>query len=157
MKRGQRLMSKEHRQAMVQLAIENNNRFKISTLEMDRPGETYTVDTLEELRAGDMRDDEVFFIMGVDTLNSMYRWKAPERILELAHLVVALRPGHGALDLEGLERIYPKIKDRLTSVDLPLIEISATELRRRATAGEPYRYLVPDAVGQYIEQHGLYR
>lgn len=157
MKRGQRLTSKEHRKAMVQLAIETNERFRLSTIEMDRPGETYTVDTLEELRAGDMRDDDVLFIMGVDTLNSMHRWKAPERILELAQLVVALRPGHGPLDLKTLEAIDPTIGERLMTVHLPLIEISGTELRRRATAGEPYRYLVPDAVGEYIEEHELYR
>jgi nicotinate-nucleotide adenylyltransferase len=157
MKRGQRLTSKAHRKAMVALAIEANNGFKLCTLEMDRPGETYTVDTLEELRAGVMRDDDVVFIMGVDTLNTMHHWKAPERILELAQLVVALRPGHGGVDVKALEAIDPTVGERLMTVHLPLIEISGTELRRRATAGEPFRYLVPDAVGDYIEKNGLYR
>ena len=157
MKRGQRLTSKGHRKAMVELAIHGNESFKLSTLEMDRPGETYTVDTLEELRAGVMRDDDVVFIMGVDTLNTMHHWKAPGRILELAQLVVALRPGHAGVDIKALEAIDPTVGERLMTVHLPLIEISGTELRRRATAGEPYRYLVPDAVGDYIEKHGLYR
>ena len=75
MKRGQRLTSKEHRKAMVELAIERNERFKLSSLEMDRPGATYTVDTLEELRAGVMRNDDVVFIMGADTLNTMHQWR----------------------------------------------------------------------------------
>jgi nicotinate-nucleotide adenylyltransferase len=157
MKRGEPLTGKADRKAMVELAIIANERFKLSTVEMDRPGETYTVDTLEELRAGEMRGDDVLFIMGVDTLNSMHRWKAPERILELAQLVIALRPGHGPVDLKPLEAIDPTVGERVMTVHLPLIEISSTELRRRAIAGEPYRYLVPDAVGDYIERHGLYR
>jgi nicotinate-nucleotide adenylyltransferase len=157
MKRGQRLTSQVHRKEMVELAIKGNERFKLSTLEMDRPGKTYTVDTLEELRAGEMRDDEVLFIMGVDTLNSVHLWKSPERVLELAQLVVALRPGHGALDVGSLAAIDPTIGERLMTVRLPLIEISGTELRRRAASGESYRYLVPDAVGEYIKTNGLYR
>jgi nicotinate-nucleotide adenylyltransferase len=157
MKQGQPLTSKEHRKAMVELAIAANPRFKLSTIEMDRPGETYTVDTLEELRAGAMRDDDLFFIMGVDTLSSMQRWKAPERILELTQLVVALRPGHGPVDLALLEAIEPTASERLMTVHLPLIEISSTELRRRVMAAESYRYLVPDEVGEYIKKQGLYR
>ncbi len=157
MKRGQRLTSQVHRKEMVELAIKGNERFKLSTLEMDRPGKTYTVDTLEELRAGEMRDDEVLFIMGVDTLNSVHLWKSPERVLELAQLVVALRPGHGALDVGSLAAIDPTIGERLMTVRLPLIEISGTELRRRVASGESYRYLVPDAVGEYIKTNGLYR
>jgi nicotinate-nucleotide adenylyltransferase len=156
MKRGQRLTSQTHRKAMIELAINENKRFKLSTLEMDRPGETYTVDTLEELRAGEMRDGDILFIMGVDTLNSMHRWKSPKRLLELVQIVVALRPGHGALDLGSLLAIDPTIDEHLITVHMPLIEISGTELRRRAGSGESYRYLVPDAVGEYIKSNGLY-
>jgi nicotinate-nucleotide adenylyltransferase len=157
MKHAQRLTNQRHRKAMVELAIEGNDRFKIHTLEMDRPGDTYTVDTLEELRAGEMRDDEVLFIMGVDALNSMHQWKSPKRILELAQLVVALRPGHGALDLGLLEAIDPMIGECLITVDMPLIDINGTDVRRRVALGESYRYLVPKAVGEYIKMNGLYR
>jgi len=157
MKRGQRLTNQGHRKAMVELAIDGNDRFKIRTLEMDRPGNTYTVDTLEELRGGEACDDEMLFIMGMDALNSMHQWKSPKRILELARLVVAVRPGHGALDLGPLEAIDPAIGECLITVALPLIEISGTDLRRRVASGEPYRYLLPDAVGEYIKMNGLYR
>ena len=157
MKRGQSLASKEHRKAMVELAIAGNKGFKLSTIEMDRPRETYTVDTLEELHQGEMQHDEVLFIMGLDTLHNMHKWKAPGRVLELVQLVVALRPGEGDLDLKALRAIDSSVAERLMTVDLPLIEISGTELRHRVTAGQPYRYLVPDAVGDYIETHGLYR
>lgn len=157
MKRGEPLTSSEHRKAMVELAVAGNPNFKVCELEVDRPGPTYTIDTLEELRAGPMRDDDLLFIMGVDTLHSMHRWKEPGRILELARIVVALRPGHGAIDLSNLLEIDPTAHERVMLVHMPLIEISGTEMRRRAAAGEPIKYLVPDAVGEYIQKHRLYR
>ena len=157
MKRGIRLTASEHRCAMVELAIADNARFHLSTVEVDRLGETYTVDTLEELRSGEMADDELMVVMGVDTLHTMHRWKEPERLLELARVVVALRPGHGEVDLGALEEIDPTARERVMTVRMPLIEISGTELRRRVAAGEPVRYLVPDAVADYIERHRLYR
>ena len=157
MKRDEPLTGKEHRRAMVELAIDDNPRFHLSTVELDRPGETYTVDTLEELRNGEMADGDLLLVMGVDTLQTLHRWKEPKRLLELARLVVALRPGHGEVDLTQLEAIDPTAGERVMTVRMPLIEISGTELRRRAAAGEPIRYLVPDAVADYIERNGLYR
>ncbi|MBM3939735.1 MAG: nicotinate-nucleotide adenylyltransferase [SAR202 cluster bacterium] len=157
MKKGEALTDREHRRAMVELAIESNPKFHLSTLELDRPGETYTVDTLEELRSGPMADGEILFIMGVDTLHSMHRWRNPARVLELALLVVALRPGHGKIDLTELLKIDPHAWERIMTLRMPLIEISGTELRRRVGVGEPVRYLVPDAVADYIAAHGLYR
>ena len=157
MKRGEPLTAKEHRRVMVELAIEGNARFHLCTVELDRPGETYTVDTLEELRSGAMRDGDLLFVMGVDTLHTLHRWKEPKRILELTRVVVALRPGHGEVDLRQLEKIDPTAAERVMTVRMPLIEITGTELRRRAAAGEPIRYLVPDSVADYIETNGLYR
>ena len=157
MKRGEPLTRKDHRKTMVELAIATNPTFRLSTAELDRPGDTYTVETLEQLRADEMKDDDVMFIMGVDTFNSLPRWKNPARILELARLVVALRPGHGTIDIAGLEAIDPTAGERVMTVEMPLIEISGTELRRRAAAGEPIHYLVPDVVRAYIENNGLYR
>lgn len=157
MKRDEPTSEAEHRRTMVELAIGSNQRFHLSTAELERPGETYTVDTLEELRRSEMSDGELLFIMGVDTLHTMHRWKDPARILELARIVVALRPGHGEVDLSALEAIDPTAAERVMTVRMPLIEISGTELRRRAGAGEPLRYLVPDAVAAYIGEHGLYK
>lgn len=157
MKRGEQITDREHRRAMVELAIAGNPAFQLSTIEMDRPGETYTVDTLDALRAGPMADDELLFIMGADTLHTMSRWKEPKRILEQVRLVVALRPGHGTIDLDALTAIDPAAAERVMVVHMPLIEISGTELRRRMSLGEPVRYLVPDAVGDYIERHNLYK
>ena len=78
-------------------------------------------------------------------------------MLELARLVVALRPGHDPIDLQALTALDPAAPERVMAVHMPLIEISGTELRRRVSHGEPVRYLVPDAVADYIERHGLYR
>ena len=105
MKRGEPITAREHRQAMVELAIAGNPAFQLSTIEMDRPGETYTVDTLDALRAGPMAGDELLFIMGADTLHTMAQWKEPKRILEQVRLVVALRPGHGTVEFEALTAI----------------------------------------------------
>lgn len=157
MKRDETITDREHRRAMVELAIADNPAFQLSTIELDRPGETYTVDTLDALRAGPMAGDEVLFIMGADTLHTMARWKDPKRILEQVRLVVAMRPGHEGLDLEALTAIDASAAERVMVVHMPLIEISGTELRRRMRDGEPVRYLVPDAVGDYIEKHRLYR
>jgi nicotinate-nucleotide adenylyltransferase len=156
MKQGTAIAGAEDRRKMVEIAIADNPRFHLSTVELDRPGETYTVDTLEELRVGPMSDGELLFVMGVDTLHRLHEWKAPARLLELAKVVVVLRPGHGELDLSHLEALHVSVQDRVVPVPMPLIEISGTELRRRVRAGEPVRYLVPDAVAAYIEERGLY-
>ena len=157
MKRDEPLTEGVHRGEMVRLAIEEDPRFHYLSLELDRPGETYTVDTLEELRSGEMGDGELLVVMGVDTLHTLHRWKQPERILELARLVIALRPGHGELDLSALEGVDPTVSEGVMTVPMPLIDISGTELRRRVSNSEPVRYLVPDVVANYIEEHGLYR
>ncbi len=157
MKRDEPISERHHRRAMVELAIEGNPAFRVSTIELDRPGETYTVDTLEELRAGLMADGELVFIMGADALQSMHLWRDPQRILELTRIVVALRPGHGAVDLVPLTAVDPTAPERVMTAPAPLIDISGTELRRRVRHGEPVRYLAPDAVVDYIAQHGLYQ
>ena len=154
---GRPAVESAHRRAMVELAIADNPHFRLATNELDRPGETFTVDTMEELRAGEMAGDELLFVMGVDTLRTLPKWKDPARLLELTRLVVALRPGHGQIDMRPLEDIDPHASERIMTVNMPMIEISGTEVRRRVSAAEPVRYLVPDAVASYIEQHDLYK
>ena len=157
MKRDEPVTDRARRRRMVELAIAENPAFRLSAIELDRPGETYTVDTLEALRSGETAGDELLFIMGVDTLRAMHLWKSPKRILELVRVVVALRPGHGEPDLSNLEEADPAAAERVMTARAPLIEISGTELRRRIRLGEPVRYLVPDAVGAYIAEHNLYQ
>ena len=156
MKQGAALSAKEDRRAMVELAIAEEPRFHVCHAELDREGVTYTVDTLEELLAGEMTGDELWFIMGSDTLETMHEWKDPKRILELARVAVALRPRHEKLDLRKLERVAPGAAERVTVIRLPLMSISGTEVRRRAAAGESLAGLVPEGVAAYIVEHGLY-
>lgn len=155
--KGRPVVESAHRRAMVELAIADNPLFRLATNELDRPGETFTVDTLEELRAGEMSGDELLFVMGADTLRTLPQWKEPAKLLELTRLVVALRPGHGQIDMRPLEDIDPHASERIMIVNMPMIEISGTEVRRRVSAAEPVRYLVPDAVASYIEGHDLYK
>lgn len=155
MKRDAPLTAREHRLAMVELAVASEERFHVSTLELDRPGDTFTVDTLEALH-DEAADDDLWFIVGADTLASMHRWKDPARLLELARVAVATRPGHERLDLGALEEVAPRAWERVTSLRMPMMDISGTEVRRRAAERESMSGLVPEAVAEYIERHDLY-
>jgi nicotinate-nucleotide adenylyltransferase len=135
--------SESDRLEMLRLAVADEPRFATSRSELDREGPSYTVDTLEQL-AG---PDELFLILGADALADIARWHRPERIAELATIVVAARPGAPAATAA----------DRRLLVDTPLCDISSRELRARAARGRSLRYLVPDNVWRYIEERGLYR
>lgn len=144
----------EHRVAMARLATDDNPAFKVSTAEVDRPGPSYTDVTLEEI-AKLHPGAELFFILGYDALADLPNWKAPARIVELATLAVAERVGReGTVPLSGA---LPGFEARLVAVRMPLVGISASDIRRRVAAGRSTRYLTPDAVRDYIAEHALYR
>jgi len=151
-KSGRAITPAEHRLAMLRLAVEGNEAFGISDIELRRSGPTYTADTLEEL-AGERLDDEFYFIVGADALADLPSWHEPERIV--AHAVLAVAPRElqevnvAALNLPGLAA-------RIEAFPLPRIDISSTDIRARVAAGASIRYLVPDAVERYIRAHGLY-
>jgi len=149
--------SAKQRVEMVKLAVQGNPFFRVSTVEVDRPGPTYTVDTLEEMRRELGDDVELFFILGMDSLKDFHRWKEPARILELCILVAMVRPDHGDFQRESLLGISPTALSRVRFLDSPRIDISGTEIRRRVARGLSIRYLVPDAVEEYIRRCGLYR
>ena len=157
MKRGEPLSAARHRRAMVELAVQWHEGFAVCVVELERSGETYTVDTLEDLRVLRGAEDELFFIMGADTLEGFHQWKAPVRILELATVVVASRPGYGETGLQELERALPGASEHIVMVRTPLVEVSGSELRCRVAEGQSIREMVPDAVAAYVEAHGLYR
>jgi len=140
---------------MVRLAVAANPRFEVSTIEIDRPGPSYTVDTLRRL-SDEYADAELSFIVGMDSLAELPKWREPAAILRLARIVALYRPGW-QIDLADLKRALPGSEDRVTVVPMPELDISATELRERVRDGRPIRYLVPDTVDEYIAQHLLYR
>jgi nicotinate-nucleotide adenylyltransferase len=145
----------EHRLDMCRLAIAGDEeRFAVSDLEAQRPGLSYTVDTLDVLHA-QHPESELFLIVGGDVAIGFPRWREPDRILSLATLAVAWRPGTSRSAVEqSLAGVAGR--DRVRFFELPEIDISSSMLRARTRAGEPTRYLLPDAVGGYIERHRLY-
>lgn len=144
----------EHRLAMCERAVAGDERFEASSLEIERAGPSYTVDTLEELH-NQAPDSELFLIVGGDVAAGLRSWREPERVLSLARLAVAKRRGTArtAVD-EALAELEGG--DRTRFFRMPRIAISSTMVRRRVQADQPIRYLVPDAVASYIAEHRLY-
>ena len=136
----------EHRYLMTVVATASNPRFTVSRVDIDRPGPTYTIDTLRDLRAT-RPEAELFFITGADAMAQILSWKNVDELWSLAHFVGVTRPGH---------ELSTQRKD-VSLMEVPAMSISSTDCRRRVSDGEPVWYLVPDGVVQYIAKHGLYR
>lgn len=139
----------EHRYLMTVIATASNPRFTVSRVDIDRPGPTYTVDTLADL-AAERPEADLFFITGADALAQILTWKDVDRLWGMAHFVAVTRPGH-KLSVDGLP------EGAVTVLEVPALAISSTDCRERARAGEPVWYLVPDGVVQHIAKHSLYR
>ncbi len=141
----------EHRYLMTVIATASNPRFKVSRVDIDRGGPTYTIDTLRDLNTA-MPDTELFFITGADALADIFTWRDAAELFELAQFVGCTRPGYemGHSTLEGIPT------DRVTILEIPALTISSTDCRERTARGEPVWYLVPDGVVQYIAKHELY-
>lgn len=145
----------EHRVALCVRAVADDPRFTVSRLEADTPGRSYTLDTLSRLHESSP-DDELTFIVGGDMAYSLPTWHEPEAVLALATMAVAEREGVGRADItERLAGLAGAEKIRF--FDMPRLDISSSLIRRRVAAGLPIRYLVPDAVADYIAAEGLYR
>lgn len=159
-KPGQEITPAKHRLAMVELAIAGNARFGVDRLELDRPGPSYTVDTLEALRASRAAAGaslDLTLVLSAEAFLGLMTWREPRRVLELARVVVAPRDGYPGAGPDFLAEHLPDLADRATFLDGPRVRLSASELRARAAAGRSLRYLVPDAVAAYIGDHGLYQ
>lgn len=142
----------EDRYLMTVIATAANPRFRVSRVDIDRAGLTYTIDTLREL-AATHPNDELYFITGADAMAAILTWRDHGELFELAHFVGCTRPGH-EMDQSTLEGLP---KERVTLVEIPALAISSTDCRARVHSGEPVWYLVPDGVVQYIGKHGLYQ
>lgn len=158
LKQGRAVAPAEHRVAMVEIAIAGNPHFALSRVDVDRSGPSYTVDTLRRLREelGQAGKTEMWFIIGADSLVTLPRWRDAEGILAQSRLAVVPRPGVTP-DLTALQARLPRLQANMDWVDAPLIDISATDLRRRVAEGLSIRYRVPDMVREYIEANSLYR
>ncbi len=138
-----------HRLRMTELAVDLDPRFAVSSVDVQRPGPTYTVDTLRDLRR-QHPDADLYFIAGADSLAALFTWKDAEEVVRRAQLVGLTRPGYDALTPHALPGAM------VTLIDMPALDISSRTCRTRVRRGEPIRYLVPDAVVDYIDRHGLY-
>jgi nicotinate-nucleotide adenylyltransferase len=141
---------------MVELATEDNPHFQVCDVETRRSGPTYTVDTLDELGQRWGADIGLYFIVGEDILSQFHRWKDPETVLESCTLVVVSRPGNQDADWPEWFQKSASAKDKVTRLEIPMVDISGTEIRRRAGLGESVRQLVPDLVAEYIQDRKLY-
>jgi nicotinate-nucleotide adenylyltransferase len=146
--------SDDDRISMVNAAIAADPRFVIDLIEFERMGPSYTIDTLRSFRARAPHDD-IFFIMGEDSLRDFPTWDAPEGIVEISRIAVATRPGV-SVDLESIFRTIPTARGRISIVATPEVAISSTAIRKRLHEGVPITYLVPSPVEQHIAQHRLY-
>ena len=146
------LASPQDRLAMCRAAVKGDGLFEVNDLELTRSGPSYTIDTVRQLR----RDgwDRVAWLIGADMLSVLPQWHEPLQLLRDAELVVMARPGW-SLDWGALPEPYRALRGQV--VEAPLLDLSATTIRRRVAAGRSVRYLTPDAVCDYIAAHGLYR
>lgn len=143
--------STEDRYLMTIVATAPNPRFRVSRVDIDRSGPTYTVDTLQDIKA-QFPDAQLYFITGADALAQIMTWRDWESMLDLAEFVGVTRPGY------KLEESFlpPQAQERVHLVEVPALAISSTDCRRRAASGRPVWYLVPDGVVQYIAKSHLY-
>ena len=144
----------EDRYLMTVIATASNPLFRVSRMEVDREGPTYTVDTLRGLKEELGEDVDLFFVTGADAVVEIFQWKQPQELFDLAHFIAATRPGY---DIAGFEAHAPTSNPDITVMNIPALAISSTDVRRRVHAGSPIRYLVPEGVKSYIEKAGLYR
>ena len=143
----------ERRMEMVWQAVADNPAFAVSAAEVRRPGPSYTVDTVRELRR-DYPEDELFLLIGSDAVRDLPQWRAPEELLSQVRIAVATRPGTDPAEV--LAALPDTWEPRLTFIPMPGLDISGTDLRARVRARRSITYLVPRAVETYIARHGLY-
>jgi len=144
----------EDRYLMTIIATASNPRFRVSRIEIEREGSTYTVETLRRIRDEYGPDTELFFVTGADAILEIVNWKDAEEALGLAHFIAATRPGY---DLARFEGGGAASHPRVTVMNIPALAISSTDIRERVRKGQPIRYLVPEGVQMHIEKAGLYR
>jgi nicotinate-nucleotide adenylyltransferase len=166
-KRGQDVTGIDDRLEMVRLAIADNPAFELSTIEVDRPGLSYTVDTVEALARGEGRDaddprdgddpPQVVVILSAETFSELPTWHEPERLFDAARIAVVPREGYPAPDPAWLGTTFPGREARVAYLEGPRLGLSSTAIRERVSNGRSIRYLVPGPVQDYIREHHLYR
>lgn len=156
LKQGQKVTPVEDRVRMSELAIAGNPAFALSRGDVDRPGPHYTVDLIAIIAAQLPPNAELYFLMGFDSLRDLPKWREPEKLIRIAHLVALTRPDT-PIDWDSLGAALPGVRERVRLLDMPELEIASRDLRERVRVGRSIRYMVTDAVEAYIEGKGLYK
>lgn len=155
-KKDQKVTPAADRLEMCRLAVASNPAFDVSSIEVDREGDTYTVDTLRQLRAHYPDNVELFFITGADAVMSIMKWRDSAQIAHLAKLVAVTRPGYAPP--EEMKRVLrERTGFQVSFLEMTGLDVSSSDLRRRVADGRSIRYLTKEVVFRYIEEHGLYR
>ncbi|MDX6603583.1 MAG: nicotinate-nucleotide adenylyltransferase [Solirubrobacterales bacterium] len=144
---------RELRMTMTRLAAADDQRFSVSSLEVDREGPSYTYETLE-LLAEERGETELVFVMGADAAVGLESWRRPDRVVELARIAVARRAGVSDAEVGAVMRSLGA--EGATMLEMPQFGVSSSAVRERAAAGRPLRYLVPEPVARFIEEKGIY-
>jgi nicotinate-nucleotide adenylyltransferase len=155
-KQGQPITPLEHRLAMVNLAISKDRRFELSTVEIDRPGPHYALDTVKKISEQNPTAD-IVYLMGGDSLHDLPTWHRPKDLLTALHSIGVMRRPCDSINLPALEKIIPGLTAKIRYVDAPLLEIASHEIRQRVATGRPFRYFLTPAVYNYIKKNNLYR
>ena len=156
-KTGQPVSDVADRVEMVRLAVADNPLFELSLVEIERPGLSYTLDTLRELRSSLGANSDLYFLVGCDALPTLHVWHQPETILEEFRMIVMDRPTGTQVDWGEIEARFPRIRSQVQVVHVMQLEVSSREIRERAETGAPIRYYVVPPVERYILERGLYR
>ncbi|HET8587778.1 MAG TPA: nicotinate-nucleotide adenylyltransferase [Candidatus Limnocylindria bacterium] len=156
-KRGQAISGATDRMLMTRLAIADNPTFDLCGIEMERPGPSYTVDSIEELQRLYGPQVQLFLVMAADSFEQIDTWREPDRLLSLVEWAVGPRPGVPLPNRASLEERFGEAAQRIHLLDGPSLDVSSSEIRRRVAAGHAIRYLVPRAVEELIVERGLYR
>ena len=156
LKSGQQVTSADHRLTMVELAVADRPGLEASSIEVDRPGPTFTVDTLVELHEELGAGTELYFVLGMDSVRELRRWREPERLFDMCTVVAVSRPDSVDISTAEVEREFPAARGRTRVVRGPMLDISATDIRLRIAEDRSITDCVPPSVERYIRDHGLY-
>ena len=157
LKTGRSISPVAHRVEMLRRAIAGKSYFELSTVDVDRPGPTYSVETTAILRQQLGAEAKIFFVVGWDSLAELPQWKEPDRLVQLCKLVAVTRPGFSQPDLKAMESSVPGVTQSVVWLDIPPVDISSTDVRERVAQGLSIHGLVPDEVERYIAEQKLYR
>jgi len=156
-KRDRIVSKKSDRLEMIKLGIKDNSLFEVSEIELDRDGSTYSIDSITRLKKELGGDVDLYFLIGLDALADIHKWKYPVELIEMCWVIGLRRPGYHDFDWSNIESQVPGASQKIKIIEVSQIGVSSTDIRMMVANGISIRYLVPDAVVRYVEEHGLYK